>query len=137
MKIAVFFRSRSGKNGSKTALLRYMSMERSFMRTGLHKRDKTTEIFFDEANPMVEIHTHNTDLKRRLTAYAEQYPDQCKQTDEDAEIGYKSFIIAKGRFSVRLNAPYSEERRKAASERATKSNLVAKQRAKIDVQLLL
>lgn len=87
------------------------------MRTG----DKTTEIFFDEANTMVEIRTHNTDLKKRLTAFAEQYPDHCELTDEDSETGYKSFIIAKGRFSVRLNAPYSDERRRAASEWAKKN----------------
>jgi len=120
LKITVFLKSRAGKNGPKTALLRYMSTERSIMRTGLHKEDKTTEIIFDEANSMVEIRTHNTDLKKRLTAYAEQRPGQCELTDEDAETGYKSFIIAKGRFSVRLTAPYSDERRRAASEWAKK-----------------
>ena len=95
------------------------------MRTGLHKEDKTTEIIFDEANSMVEIRTHNTDLKKRLTAYAEQRPGQCELTDEDAETGYKSFIIAKGRFSVRLTAPYSDERRRAMSEAAKKNSIAA------------
>ena len=85
------------------------------MRTGLHKRDKTTEIYFDEASPTVEIRTHNTDLKKRLTTYAEKYSYLCKVTDEDEETGCKSFVIAKRRFSVRLTAPYSEERRQAAS----------------------
>lgn len=47
------------------------------MKTGLHKRDKTTEIVFDEASPAIEIRTHNTDLKNRLTAYAGRYPDLC------------------------------------------------------------
>ena len=88
------------------------------MRTGLQKCDKTTEITFDEASPIVEIHTHNTDLKNRLTKYAADYPDICKLTDEDTETGYKSFTIVKGRFSVRLTAPYSDERRRAASESA-------------------
>ena len=86
------------------------------MRTGLKKRDKTTEIYFDEASPVIEIHTHNTDLKNRLTEYSRRYPAICKQTDEDAEQGYKAFEICKGRFSFRLTAPYSEERRRAASE---------------------
>ena len=89
------------------------------MKTGLKKSQKTTETFFDEANPMVEIRTHNTDLKKRLTAYAADYPDICKLTDEDAETGYKSFTIFKGRLSFRLTAPYSEERRRAASDYAT------------------
>ena len=93
------------------------------MKTGLHKRDKTTEIFFDEANPLVEIRTHNTDLKKRLTTYAGQYPDLCKMTDEDAETGYMSFTIPKGRFGFKLTPPYSEERRRAISEAAKKSGL--------------
>ena len=84
------------------------------MKTGLHKRDKTTEIYFDEASPVIEIRTHNTDLKNRLTAYAGRYPGLCKQTDEDAEQGYMSFEIVKARFCFRLTAPYSEERREAA-----------------------
>ena len=92
------------------------------MKTGLHKRDKTTEIHFDEAGQMVEIRTHNTDLKKRLTAYTEQYPDLCKLTDEYSEQGCKSFLIAKRRFAVRLTKPYSEERRKAASDNAKKHN---------------
>ena len=74
------------------------------MKTGLKKRDKTTEIYFDEASPIVEIRTHNTDLKNRLTAYAGRFPDLCKQTDEDEEQGCKSFEIVKGRFSIRLTA---------------------------------
>ena len=88
------------------------------MKTGLHKRDKTTEIYFDEASPIVETRTHNTDLKKRLSAYAEQHPDLCKLTDEDEETGCKCFEIVKRRFSVRLTMPYSDERRRAASEAA-------------------
>lgn len=72
---------------------------------------------------MVEIRTHNTDLKKRLTAYAEQYPDLCKLTDEDFEQGCKSFLIAKRRFAVRLTKPYSEERRKAASNVAKEKKI--------------
>jgi hypothetical protein len=59
--------------------------------------------------------------ENRLTAYAEQYPDQCKLTEDDAVIGCKSFEIARGRFSFRLTAPYSEERRRAASDNARKN----------------
>ena len=95
------------------------------MKTGLHKRDKTTEIYFDEASPMVEIRTHNTDLKKRLTAYAAEYPDLCKLTDEDVETGFKCFEIAKRRISVRLTAPYSDERRMAASKYAMKHNPIS------------
>ena len=33
------------------------------MRTGLTKREKTTGIYFDEYGNMIEVQTHNTDLK--------------------------------------------------------------------------
>lgn len=43
------------------------------MKTGLTKRQKTTCIYFDEASKTVEIQTHNTALKKRLTQYAAEY----------------------------------------------------------------
>ncbi len=91
------------------------------MKTGLTKQEKTTDIWFDEKIPTIYIRTHNTDLKNRLTAYSRRYPAICKLTDEDTETGCKEFEIAKGRFSFRLTAPYSEERRQAASELAKKN----------------
>ena len=42
----------------------------------------------------------------------------CKLTDVDPDTGCKEFEIEKGRFSFRLTAPYSEERKRAASEAA-------------------
>ena len=88
------------------------------MRTGLTKQEKTTEIYFDEKEPTIYIRTHNTDLRNRLTAYASAHPGECRQTDADPDTGCMEFVIRKGRFSFRLTAPYSEERRKAASEYA-------------------
>ena len=61
------------------------------MRTGLTKQEKTTDIWFDEKDPLIHIRTHNTDLKKRLAAYAGQYPDQCCQTDADPETGCITF----------------------------------------------
>ena len=46
-----------------------------------------------------------------------RYPDLCKQTDDD-EQGGLTFEIDRRRFAVRLTAPYSDERRHAASELA-------------------
>ena len=51
-------------------------------------------------------------------AYSRRYPSICQQTDADPETGCMEFDIEKGRFSFRLTAPYSEERRRAASEAA-------------------
>ena len=91
------------------------------MRRGLTQQEKTTEIYFDEKDPLIYIRTHNTDLKNRLTAYAAAHPSECRQTDADPDTGCMEFEIAKGRFSFRLTAPYSEERRRAVSE-AAKAN---------------
>ena len=63
------------------------------MRTGLTKKQKTTVIYFDEHSRIIEVQTHNTDLKKRLAAFA---------------------------------APYSEERRRAASERAQTNGINGK-----------
>ena len=90
------------------------------MRTGLTKQEKTTDIWFDEKEPLIYIRTHNTDLKNKLTAYAAAHPGECRQTDADPDTGCMEFEIAKGRFSFRLTAPYSEERRRATSEAAKK-----------------
>ena len=49
------------------------------MRTRLTKQEKTTDIWFDEKDPLIHIRTHNTDLKKRLAAYAGQHPDQCRR----------------------------------------------------------
>ena len=53
------------------------------MRTGLTKREKTTAIFFDEYGSMIEVQTHNTDLIKRLSAFAAKYPECCRQIDDD------------------------------------------------------
>ena len=89
-----------------------------FTRTGLTKQEKTTDIWFDEKDSLIHIRTHNTDLKKRLLAYSRKYPAVCKLTGYDPETGCKEFEIEKGRFSFRLTAPYSEERKRAASEAA-------------------
>ena len=88
------------------------------MRTGLTKQEKTTDIWFDEKDPLIHIRTHNTNLKKRLLAYSRRYPAICQQTDADPETGCREFVIRKGCFSFRLTVPYSAERRRAASEAA-------------------
>ena len=93
------------------------------MRTGLTKQEKTTDIWFDEKDSLIHIRTHNTDLKKRLAAYAGQHPDQCRQTDADPDTGCMEFEIRKGRFSFRLTAPYSEERRRATSDHAKRNGI--------------
>ena len=91
------------------------------MITGIKKKNKLTEIWFDEIGSAVNIRTYNTDLKNRLTAYAAKYPAHCRLTDDD-ECGCLTFEIDRRRFSVRLTPPYSEDRRSKAKETMTAIN---------------
>ena len=93
------------------------------MKTGLTKKQKVTEFYFNERDDLAEIYTHNTDLKKRLLAYAQHYPELCQLTEEDEHGGLR-FEIDKHRIGIRLTAPYSEERRTTASRNARKENFV-------------
>ena len=91
------------------------------MITNKKKNEKTTEIYVDETPSAVVIRTHNTALKKRLIAFAAKFPNLCRLTDED-ELGYLSFEIDKERFSIRLTAPYTEERRALARAKMIEIN---------------
>ena len=90
------------------------------MRTGLTKKQKITNIYFTEADDLIEACTYNTDLKKRLAAFAEKYPFERRPLDDDGN-GCVTYEVRKGRLSFRLTAPYTEERKKAASEAAKKN----------------
>lgn len=92
------------------------------MRTGLTKKQKTTVIYLDEASNMIEVQTHNTDLKRRLREFAEQHPQYCHQTDDD-EQGGLTLEVEKGRLSFRLTALTlgNADRQQANGQRRTVS----------------
>ena len=92
------------------------------MRTGLTKKQKTTVIYFDEHSRIIEVQTHNTDLKKRLTAFAAKHPQCCRQTDDD-EQGGLTFEIEKGRLSFRLTAPYIRPAQEKAAERQLEETL--------------
>ena len=91
------------------------------MKTGLTKKQKTTDVYYNAKDPFAEVYTHDTNLKKRLRKYAAKYPELCKQTDDDGQGGLR-FEITKERISIRLTAPYSQERRDAASKLAKKTN---------------
>ena len=96
---------------------KFPHFRRYFMKTGLTKKQKVTEVYYNAKDPTAEIYTHDTKLKKRLLAYAAQFPELCQQTDDDEQGGLR-FEIDKSRISIRLTKPYSEERRKAASKAA-------------------
>ena len=85
------------------------------------KEERETIVLFNEADEIATIYTFNSGLKKRLAAFAEKNPDLCRLTVDDAVYGSVTYEIQKSRLSIRLLAPYSEERRKAASENARKS----------------
>ena len=95
------------------------------MKTGLTRKQKNTELYFNAKDPMAEIYTHDTKLKRRLTEYAAKYPELCQLTEDDEQGGLR-FEIAKERISIRLTAPYSEERKSNARRWAKENGLRGK-----------
>ena len=87
------------------------------------KVERETIVNFNEAEDTAVIYTYNNDLKKRLATFASKHPDICKLTVDDKEFGSVTYEIQKSRISFRLVAPYSEERRKAASEYAKKNGI--------------
>ena len=85
--------------------------------TRLTKYEKETIILTNEEDDFWNVFTYNKGLQRRFMSFAKRYPENCRIKRQNNE-GGMTFEIDKGRMSVRLTAPYSEERRKAASKRA-------------------
>ena len=81
----------------------------------MNKKQKFTQVYFNEADSVMEIDTHNTNLKHRLTAFAQQHHDLCRIVSDDGD-GRMSFAIDKNRCTFRLTAPYSEKRKQQLRE---------------------
>ena len=94
------------------------------MKTGLTRKQKVTEFYFNEHDGLAEIYTHNTVLKKRLLAYAKEYPELCPLTEDDEQGGLR-FEIDRHCIGFRLTAPYSPERREASSQKAKMTGLFA------------
>jgi len=88
----------------------------------MKKSQKETIVSFDESSERVNVFTHNSDLKKRLKAFAKKYPKLCRMVDDD-EIGGMAFEVDRKRFGFRLTAPYTAERKRAASELAKKRGM--------------
>lgn len=100
------------------------------MKTGLKKAQKETTIWFNEAEPVIHVRTYNTSLRNRLTDFSAAYPACCRLVEDDPESACKEFEVQKGRFSFRLTAPYSEERRKRTSAKAKENGIKNIKRSK-------
>ena len=85
----------------------------------MKKRDKTTSIFFNEADANTTVCTYNTKLKNRLAEFAEECPELCRLITSD-EDGYMEFEINKDNFTFRCMKPPSDEKREKAREQMNK-----------------
>ena len=85
----------------------------------MKKKLKTTEISFNEADPITTVYTYNTKLKKRLLEFSEECPDLCKVIlkDEDGCIGFE---INKENFTFRCMKPASDEKREKVREQMNK-----------------
>lgn len=72
------------------------------MKIRIYQEAKTTAIFFDEYSSMIAVQTHNTDLKKRLSFFAESHPG-CYRLINNNEPNESTL-------------PYGEERKRVASE---------------------
>lgn len=66
------------------------------MRTGLTKQEKTTDIWFDEKDPLIHIRTHNTDLKKRLAATPDSTPTSAARPTQTPKRAAWSLKSARG-----------------------------------------
>ena len=83
----------------------------------LTKYEKETIILFSEGEDIAHIQTYNAGLRTRLAAFSKKYPDLCR-LEKSYEQGGVSYVLDKSRLSIRLQPPYSEERRRKASNNA-------------------
>ena len=86
----------------------------------LTKYEKETIILFSEGEDIAHIQTYNAGLRNRLAAFSKKYPGLCRLEKTSAQGGV-SYVLDKSRLSIRLQPPYSEERRRKASENAKKN----------------
>ena len=91
------------------------------MRNEMKKKDRLTEIYFNEQDNIMYGRTYNTKFKNQLRQLTNDYPDQCRIMEEP-ECGMIEFEINKDRLTFRINPEISEERRKELSDQAKKNN---------------
>lgn len=89
---------------------------------GLSKREKDTELFYNAADPVAHIRTHDLRLIKRLEEFSNKHPDLCRLVEDD-EYNGKYYDIDRSRVSIRSTEPYSQERRQKQSEWAKVNGL--------------
>lgn len=80
--------------------------------------ERETIILFSDADDTASVYTHDSRLIAKLKELHQKQPDKVYPERKERP-GAVSYIVPKS--SVSIREPYSEERRKAASERAKKA----------------
>ena len=81
----------------------------------LSKYEEETVVLYNEAQSTASVYTHDPKLKDKLKRLSEKYPDKVVFNNANSNGGVTYTFPKK---CVLIREPYSEERRKAASERA-------------------
>ncbi len=81
----------------------------------LSKYEEETVVLYNEAEATANVYTHDPKLKEKLKRLSGKYPDQIIFQEENG-VGGATYIVP--RKCVLIREPYSEERRRADSERA-------------------
>lgn len=76
----------------------------------LSRIEQETIVLYNEAEATAEVFTYDQKLLTKLERLEKKYPGQITRT------GDRQFVVPKA--CVLIREPYSEERRKAASDRA-------------------
>ena len=76
----------------------------------------------NEGEGTTHIQTYNAGLRKRQAAVSKKHPDLYRLEKSFAQGGV-IYVRYKSRLSIRLQAPYSEERRQKASESAKRTGV--------------
>lgn len=95
------------------------------MRNEMKKKDRVTEIYFNEQDNVMYGKTYNTKCKKQLCQLAADYPEQYK-ISVDTDTDMIEFEINKNRLIFRINPEISDERRAKLSEGAKANNHLLK-----------
>ena len=88
----------------------------------LEKFERETIISTSEADDVWNVYTFNRKLKNRLRKFAEENPEICVLKEENQKLGFEIYEVLKPSMIIRLNKPYSEERRNMARELAKRNS---------------
>ena len=95
----------------------------------LSKYEEETVVLYNEAQSTASVYTHDPKLKEKLKRLSEKYPEQIIFEKSNSDGGVTYTVPKK---CVLIKEPYSEELRKAASERAKTAGYRPPKREKAD-----